>query len=81
MRTIHIVTYDWLEDSLISKTRKPLPEKPYAWDKRIFKKKAALKKDKTDPWHEFTKDAELQENGKKSTNIQAEHSSRRNYIV
>ncbi|KKK15107.1 hypothetical protein AOCH_004737, partial [Aspergillus ochraceoroseus] len=30
--SIHIVSYDWLEDSLLSKTRKPLPEAPYLWE-------------------------------------------------
>lgn len=29
LKTIKIVTYDWLEDSLLSKTRRPKNEKPY----------------------------------------------------
>lgn len=29
LKTVKIVTYDWLEDSLLSKTRRPKREKPY----------------------------------------------------
>ncbi|RMJ26379.1 brct domain protein [Aspergillus sp. HF37] len=32
LRTVKIVTYDWLEDSLLSKSRRPKREKPYLLD-------------------------------------------------
>lgn len=44
---IKIVTYDWLEDSLLSKTSRPKREGPYLWE-RILKeqKKKAVKNSK-----------------------------------
>lgn len=29
--TVKIVSYDWLEDSLVSRSRRPKPEGPYLW--------------------------------------------------
>ncbi|ETI24035.1 hypothetical protein G647_03404 [Cladophialophora carrionii CBS 160.54] len=34
MHTVHIVKLDWLEDSLLSKSGKPLDPTPYKWEQR-----------------------------------------------
>ncbi|KAJ9266924.1 hypothetical protein DTO195F2_859 [Paecilomyces variotii] len=48
MKHVKIVSYDWLEDSLMSKTRRPKREGPYLWEKLLGRKtkKKATKADK-----------------------------------
>ncbi|KAL1862232.1 hypothetical protein Plec18170_001057 [Paecilomyces lecythidis] len=38
MKHVKIVSYDWLEDSLMSKTRRPKREGPYLWEKLLKRK-------------------------------------------
>lgn len=38
MKHVKIVSYDWLEDSLMSKTRRPKRETQYLWEKLLKKK-------------------------------------------
>lgn len=33
--TVKIVSYDWLEDSLLSRSKRPKPEEPYLWKKLL----------------------------------------------
>jgi hypothetical protein len=46
-----VVTFDWLEDSLLSSTRRPKDTKSYEWDrisakKKMKEEKQAVEKDK-----------------------------------
>ncbi|KAL2869272.1 BRCT domain protein [Aspergillus lucknowensis] len=47
LKTVRIVSYDWLADSLLSKSRKPLPAKAYLWENilKCEKKRNQGKKD------------------------------------
>jgi anthranilate synthase/indole-3-glycerol phosphate synthase/phosphoribosylanthranilate isomerase len=49
IKGIKIVSIDWLEDSLLSKHRRPKREGPYLWSKiiRDGKRKAAERRDKS----------------------------------
>ncbi|QGA15265.1 hypothetical protein EYB26_002922 [Talaromyces marneffei] len=53
---IKIVTYDWLEDSLMSKPCKPKREGPYLWDKILRER---------DDTYKVTKDGKNEKKGKK----------------
>lgn len=43
LKNIKIVSYDWLEDSLLSKSRRPKKEGPYLRDKILKKTKKERK--------------------------------------
>jgi hypothetical protein len=45
--TIKIVSYDWLEDSLLSATRRPEPEGPYLLKNLMKPEKKEVKKNAT----------------------------------
>ncbi|KKK20734.1 hypothetical protein ARAM_002721 [Aspergillus rambellii] len=51
--SIHIVSYDWLEDSLLSKTRKPLPEAPYLWENILKDNKPTVQQAKRNEPHVY----------------------------
>ncbi|KAJ5975730.1 hypothetical protein N7481_009437 [Penicillium waksmanii] len=39
LKNVKIVSFDWLEDSLLSKTRRPLKETPYLWTNLLSERK------------------------------------------
>lgn len=53
--TVKIVSFDWIEDSLYSRTKRPKPEEPYLW-KNLLRAET-----EEQPW--------LQKHARKSQNI------------
>lgn len=50
--TVRIVSFDWLEDSLVSRSRRPKPEGPYLW-KNLLREKAQEDPKQKKPTREF----------------------------